>query len=95
MEIQQKKPEQYHSFWKVAVKERGKMRVRYLPVTEGRRLHIDAFPNFSASGSVKGMKEKYYGKDALLVRCGSYIYCVWQKAKPSQYGMEIYYNRAH
>lgn len=71
------------------------MRVRYLPVAEGIRLHIDAFPNFSASGSVKGMKEKYYGKDALLVRCGSYIYCVWQKAKPSQYGMEIYYNRAH
>ena len=64
------------------------MRVRYLPVAEGRRLHIDLFPNFSASGSVKGMKEK-------LVRCGSYIYCVWQKAKPSQYGMEIYYNRAH
>lgn len=52
------------------------MRVRYLPVSEGKRFHIDAFPNFSASGSVKGMKEKYYGKDALLVRCGSYIYCV-------------------
>jgi hypothetical protein len=42
------------------------MRVRYLPVAEGRRLHIDAFPNFSASGSVKGMKEKYYGKDAFV-----------------------------
>lgn len=71
------------------------MRVRYLPVAEGRRLHIDAFPNFSASGSVKGMKEKYYGKDALLVRCGSYIYCVSQSGKSSEYGRHIYYNRAH
>lgn len=62
------------------------MRVRYLPVAEGRRLHIDLFPNFSASGSVKGMKEKYYGKDALLVRCGSYIYCVWQRR--SRHSME-------
>ena len=58
------KTEQYHSFWKVAVEERGKMRVRYLPIAEGRRLHIDEFPNFSASGSIKGMKEKYYGTDA-------------------------------
>lgn len=31
-------------------------------------------PSFSATGSIKGMKEKFYGKDALLVRCGSYIY---------------------
>ncbi len=71
------------------------MRVRYLPVSEGKRLHIDAFPNFLASGSVKDMKEKYYGKDALLVRCGSYIYCVSQSGKPSEYGRHIYYNRAH
>lgn len=71
------------------------MRVKYFPVAEGRRVHIDAFPNFSATGSITGMKEKYYGKDALLVRCGSYIYCVSQKARPSQWGREIYYNRAH
>lgn len=70
-------------------------RVKYLPVNEGRRLHIDAFPNFSVTGSVKGMKSKYYGKDALLVRCGGWIYCVWQQRHPSQYGREIYYNRAY
>ena len=36
------------------------MRVKYLPVAEGRRLHIEVFPNFSASGSltVKEMKRK-------------------------------------
>ena len=37
------------------------------------------FPSFSKTGSIRGMKEKFYGKDALLVRCGSYIYNVDQK----------------
>lgn len=67
------------------------MRVKYLPVAEGRRLHIEAFLNFSASGSIKGMKDKFYGKNALLVKCGSYIYNVGN----SDYGRTIYYNRAH
>lgn len=51
----------------------------------GKAVNISQYPSFSATGSIKGMKEKFYGKDALLVRCGSYIYNV-----PS----EIYY-RAH
>ena len=34
------------------------------------------YSNFSSSGSIKGMKQKYYGKDALLVKCGNYIYNV-------------------
>lgn len=49
---------------------------------------LSEFPNFSANGSIKGMKEQYYGRDALLVRCGSYIYNV--TADPS-----IYYNLAY
>ena len=48
-------------------------RVKYLPVSEGKRVGIENFPNFDASGSIRGMKEKYYGKEALLVRCGSCI----------------------
>lgn len=51
-------------------------RVKCLSVRDGKRLHIEAYPNFHKTGSIKGMKEKYYGKDALLVRCGSYIYKV-------------------
>lgn len=58
------------------------MRVRRLKVKDGKILNIEKYPNFSATGSIKGMKDKFYGKDALLVRCGSYIYNV-----PS----EIYY----
>ena len=51
-------------------------RVRYLKIAEGKRIYISQYPNFHKSGSIKGMRDKYYGKDALLVRCGSWIYHV-------------------
>jgi hypothetical protein len=61
------------------------MKTKYLPVAEGKKLNIQQFPNFHASGSIKGMKDKFYGKDALLVRSGNYIYHVnskiYQQAK--------------
>lgn len=38
--------------------------------------NLSSFPNFHKSGSIIGMKEKYYGKDCLLVRSGDYIYNV-------------------
>ena len=46
------------------------------------------FPNFSATGSVKGMRDKYYGKEALLIRCGSFVYNVTASPK-------IYFNLAY
>lgn len=49
---------------------------------------LSEFPNFSTSGSIRGMKNMYYGKDALLVRRGSYIYNV--SSNP-----DIYNNHAH
>ena len=52
------------------------MRVRRMTIEQGLRVGIDRFPNFHRSGSVRGMKRLYYGKDCLLVRCGSYIYNV-------------------
>lgn len=63
------------------------MKTKYLSVKKGAALGIEALPNFSATGSIRGMKKLYYGKDALLVRCGSYIYnCtkrpdIYEKAK--------------
>ena len=51
-------------------------RLKKISEQEGRRINISQFPNFDKNGSIKGMKEKYYGKDALLVRCGGYIYNV-------------------
>lgn len=54
-------------------------RVKFLTVKEGERLNIDRFPNFDRTGSVIGMRKFYYGNNALLVRCGSYIYNVSQE----------------
>ena len=52
------------------------MKIKYLKVAEGDKLGISRFPSFHCSGSIKGMKDKYYGKDAYLVRCGQWIYNV-------------------
>ena len=52
------------------------MRTKTLKVKDGLRLGINDYPNFHRTGSVRGMKKLFYGKDALLVRCGNYIYNV-------------------
>lgn len=75
------------------------MKVKYLKVSDGKRLNIEQFPNFSCTGSIKGMKKQFYGEDALLVRCGSYIYYVGNLKQNSgqimSYGSNIYFNYAH
>ena len=50
--------------------------VKYCSVKDGEIIDISQYPNFSASGSIKGMKDRVYGKNATLIRCGSYIYNV-------------------
>lgn len=40
---------------------------------------LSTFPNFSASGSIKGMKKLYYGHDALLIKSGKFIYKVTEE----------------
>ena len=59
------------------------MRVRYMTKMQAKVHNLSQYPNFSATGSIKGMKEKYYGKNALLVRSGSYIYKVPEKVYSS------------
>ena len=58
-------------------------RVRYMNKEQTKIYNLSQYPNFSATGSIQGMKEKYYGKDALLVRSGLWIY----KVPP-----EVYYS---
>lgn len=41
-----------------------------------RTIDIDEYPNFNKTGNVYGMKKLHYGKGALLVRYGNYIYNV-------------------
>ena len=55
------------------------MKVKYLNVKDGERLNISQYPNFHKSGSITGMKNLYYGKNALLVRCDEWIYNVPQE----------------
>ena len=75
------------------------MKVKYLKAEDGKRLNISQFPNFSVTGSVKGMKDKYYGRNALLVRCGSWIYYVGNldhmNNQVMSYGENIYFNEAY
>lgn len=52
------------------------MRTRRLSKEQGKQCNISRFPNFHKSGSIRVMKRIYYGMDALLVRCGDYIYNV-------------------
>jgi hypothetical protein len=58
-------------------------RVKTIPAKDHDKYNLSEFPNFSKTGSISGMKKLYYGKDALLVRCGSYIYNV--SSKPEIY----------
>jgi hypothetical protein len=51
-------------------------RVKYIAVKDKQKYGLSEFPNFSRTGSIKGMKDMYYGKDALLVRSGEWIYNV-------------------
>ena len=64
------------------------MKTKTLYVKDAERIGISRFHNFHKTGSIAGMKKLYYGKNALLVRCGSWIYNV--SSEP-----EIYYNIAH
>ena len=48
--------------------------VKRISKEQGERIGISRFPNFHKTGSVSGMKQLYYGKEALLVRCGDFIY---------------------
>lgn len=64
------------------------MKTKTLYTRDAERAGISRFPNFHRIGNIAGMKELYYGKNALWVRCGNYIYNV--SSKP-----EIYYNIAH
>lgn len=61
------------------------MKIKKLSKEEGKRVNISRFPNFHKSGSITGMKKLYYGKDALLVRCGNWIYNV--SSEPEIYDM--------
>lgn len=58
---------------------KGKYIVKTIHVKDAWKYGLGRFPNFHVSGSVAGMKKLFYGMDAKLVKCGSYIYNVSSK----------------
>ena len=60
-------------------------KTKSLKVADGKKLGVSNYPNFSKTGSIAGMKKLYYGENALLVRCGSYIYNVPRKVYDKAY----------
>lgn len=52
------------------------MKTKTLPAKDCDKFNLSLYPNFSKNGSIKGMKALYYGKNAMLVKCGNYIYNV-------------------
>lgn len=49
------------------------MKTKRLPV-KFRSMVEDKFPNAGPNPNIRGMKEKYYGKDAFTVMCGNFLY---------------------
>ena len=64
------------------------MRTKTLYRCDAQKLEQSRLPNLHITISRTGMNKLYYGKNALLVRCGSWIYNV--SSEP-----EVYYNIAH
>ena len=54
----------------------AKYRVKTIAAADKEKYNLSSFPNFHKSGSIAGMKKLYYGMEAKLVKCGSYIYNV-------------------
>lgn len=60
-------------------------RVKYMDAKTAQRIGLSRFPSFGPYGNVTGMRKKFYGTNALLVRSGAYVYNV--TSEPEIYEM--------
>lgn len=51
-------------------------KIKYTSVKNYNRLSLGAFPSAGPGASVKGMRDKYWGRDAYILKCGQYFYKV-------------------
>ena len=58
------------------------MKTRYLPV-KYRHMVEDQFPSAGPKPCIKGMKDKYYGRDSYCVMCGQFLYNLGKELNPS------------
>lgn len=52
------------------------MKSIYVKKEHYNTLRLDRFPSAGPNANIVGMKNHYWGKDALVVKCGQYIYKV-------------------
>lgn len=52
------------------------MKTIYVKKEYHDKLNLSQFGNAGPHPCISGMKEKYWGKDALCVKCGAYVYKV-------------------
>lgn len=63
-------------------------KVKYIKTQRAKEIDLSNYPSCHITASIKGMRDKYWGKDALIVKSGNYYYNV--SSSP-----EIYHNEAH
>lgn len=51
-------------------------RTLYVKTKDKERLGLSRFGNAGPYPCISGMKEKYWGKNAYCVKCGTYVYKV-------------------
>ena len=52
------------------------MKTIYVKKKHYNTLRLDRFPSAGPNAVVSGMKEKYWGRNALVLKCGQYVYNV-------------------
>lgn len=52
------------------------MKTKYTSVKNYNRLRLYNFPSAGPHPSITGMRSKYWGRDAYILKCGAYAYKV-------------------
>lgn len=55
------------------------MRTLYIRKKDYDNTILSKCPSAGPHPNITGMKEKYWGKDALCIKCGSYVYLVTEE----------------
>lgn len=51
-------------------------RTKTMTISEGKKHNLSQYPNAGPYCNITGMKNKYWGIDALCIKCGVYVYKV-------------------
>ena len=60
-------------------------RTKYMNKELKEQYNLSQYPNAGPNANITGMKKMFYGKDALLVKSGQYIYHVPKEVYDAAY----------